>query len=336
MAGNVGELHALCPQDKSRYGRVAVILGGHSAERDISLKTGHAVLGALQSIGIDAVAIDPAVEAAALCTRLQTMDRAFIALHGAGGEDGRMQGCLEVLGLPYTGSGILASALAMDKGRSKQFWQSAGLNTPVFKRLSQQNDPASTEALLRGDQAALAALVNTIGFPLIVKPVSEGSSIGMSKVESVDKLPAALQVAFAAEEQILVEQWVEGREFTVGVLAGQTLPVVELQTPHAFYDYDAKYLADSTNYICPAQLDDKATTALQLLSLQAFNSLACRGWGRVDVMQDGLGEFWLLEVNTIPGLTERSLVPMAAKYAGLSFEQLVEVILAQTLNGLTP
>ena len=303
-------------RDPKAFGRVAVLFGGKSAEREVSLKSGAAVLAALQAAGVDAFGIDVGDD---LLQRLgsEKIDRAFIVLHGRGGEDGSMQGLLECAGIPYTGSGILASALAMDKLRTKQVWQSLGLPTPQHAVLASEQDC----------QAAADAL----GFPLIVKPAHEGSSIGMAKVEGVAELIAAWRAASAYDSQVLVEQWIQGPEFTIAVLRGQVLPPIGLGTPHSFYDYDAKYLASDTQYRIPCGLDTAREQALKQLSARACEAVGIRGWGRVDVMQDAAGNFWLLEVNTVPGMTDHSLVPMAARVAGIDFDALCIRILEQTL-----
>jgi len=299
------------------FGRVAVLFGGKSAEREVSLKSGNAVLQALQSAGVDAFGIDVGDDLLQRLTSEQ-IDRAFIVLHGRGGEDGSMQGLLECAGIPYTGSGILASALAMDKLRTKQVWQSLGLPTPRHAVLASADDC----------RAAAAEL----GFPLIVKPAHEGSSIGMAKVQGVDELIAAWQDASQYDSQVLVEQWIHGPEFTIAMLRGQVLPPIALGTPHSFYDYDAKYLADDTQYRIPCGLDAAKEAELKSLTERACEAVGTQGWARADVMQDAAGQFWLLEVNTVPGMTDHSLVPMAARAAGLDFQQLVLAILADSLE----
>ncbi|MGH8352399.1 MAG: D-alanine--D-alanine ligase [Pseudomonas sp.] len=304
----------LAPQ---AFGRVAVLLGGKSAEREVSLKSGNAVLDALQSAGVDAFGIDVGDD---LLQRLvsEKIDRAFIVLHGRGGEDGSMQGLLECLEIPYTGSGVLASALAMDKLRTKQVWQSLGLPTPRHAVLASAAD--------------CRAAATELGFPLIVKPAHEGSSIGMAKVSNVDALIAAWQAASTYDSQVLVEQWINGPEYTVATLRGQVLPPIGLGTPHSFYDYDAKYLASDTQYRIPCGLDAAKEEELMSLSMRACEAVGIQGWARVDVMQDAAGQFWLLEVNTVPGMTDHSLVPMAARAAGLDFQQLVLAILADSVE----
>ncbi|HCP56621.1 MULTISPECIES: D-alanine--D-alanine ligase [Pseudomonas] len=301
----------------SAFGRVAVLFGGKSAEREVSLKSGAAVLSALQAAGVDAFGIDVGDD---LLQRLlsEKIDRAFIVLHGRGGEDGSMQGLLECAGIPFTGSGILASALAMDKLRTKQVWQSLGLPTPRHAALSSIEDCQQAGAEL--------------GFPLIVKPAHEGSSIGMAKVANVEELISAWQTASQFDSQVLVEQWIQGPEYTIATLRGQVLPVIGLGTPHSFYDYDAKYLANDTQYRIPCGLDADKEAELQQLTERACEAVGIQGWARVDVMQDAQGAFWLLEVNTVPGMTDHSLVPMAAKAAGLDFQQLVLAILADSIE----
>ena len=299
------------------FGRVAVLYGGKSAEREVSLKSGQAVLEALRAADVDAFGIDVGDD---LLQRLagERIDCAFIVLHGRGGEDGAMQGLLECLGIPYTGSGVLASALAMDKLRTKQIWQNLGLPTPRHAVLGNESDCicAATE----------------LGFPLIVKPAHEGSSIGMAKVNSVEELVDAWKAASTYDSQVLVEQWIQGPEFTVAFLRDQVLPPIGLGTPHSFYDYDAKYLASDTQYRVPCGLDQDKETELRQLSARACEAVGVSGWGRTDVMQDADGQFWLLEVNTVPGMTDHSLVPMAARAAGLDFQQLVLAILADSVQ----
>ncbi|AIN62096.1 D-alanine--D-alanine ligase [Pseudomonas soli] len=314
MTSAYDKLHSTL--DVKAFGRVAVLYGGKSAEREVSLKSGKAVIEALTSAGVDVVAIDVGDD---LLTRLQSekIDRAFIILHGRGGEDGSMQGLLECLGIPYTGSGILASALAMDKLRTKQVWQSLGIPTP-------------RHAVLASEQDCVAASAE-LGFPLIVKPAHEGSSIGMAKVSSEQELVAAWKDAANYDSQVLVEQWIHGPEFTIAVLRGQVLPPIALGTPHVFYDYDAKYIANDTQYRIPCGLDSVKEQELIDLTARACDAVGIEGWGRLDVMQDEQGRFWLLEVNTAPGMTDHSLVPMAARAAGLDFQQLVLAILADSV-----
>ena len=303
--------------DPKAFGRVAVLFGGKSAERAVSLKSGAAVLEALQAGGVDAFGIDVGDD---FLQRLSSekIDRAFIVLHGRGGEDGSMQGLLECAGIPYTGSGILASALAMDKLRTKRVWLSLGLPTPNHAALASEEDC----------RAAAAEL----GFPLFVKPAHEGSSIGMAKVADVDALIAAWKDASQFDSQVLVEQMIDGPEYTVAMLRGEVLPPIGLGTPHTFYDYDAKYLASDTQYRVPCGLPADKEAELKELTARACEAVGTQGWARADVMQDADGKFWLLEVNTVPGMTDHSLVPMAARAAGLDFQQLVLAILADSVE----
>lgn len=301
--------------DLAAFGRVAVIMGGTSAEREISLRSGSEVLKGLLAAGVDAFAIDLGSDGANPVAQLleHDFDRAFLILHGRGGEDGTIQGVLEMLGKPYTGSGVAASALGMDKLRCKQLWQGAGLPTPAFAVLDADTDLSLVEAQL--------------GYPMMVKPAHEGSSIGMSKVRNRAELESAYAAAREYDSCVIAEQWVNGPEFTIALLNGRALPVIRLETPHDFYDFDAKYAAADTHYHFDTRLTEQQTDALQKLALQAFNVAGCRGWGRIDAMMDAEGHFQLLEVNTAPGMTDHSLVPMAARQAGIGFEQLVVDIL---------
>ena len=303
--------------DPAAFGRVAVLMGGRAAERDISLRSGAAVEAALQRRGVAARAVDTAGDVLA---ELEAggYDRAFIALHGRGGEDGVIQGALEVLGLPYTGSGVLASALSMDKLRSKQLWQGAGLPTPPCAVLSGRD--------------SLAGAVDSLGLPLIVKPVHEGSSLGMSRVEDADALAPAWEKARALDREVLAERWVAGTEYTAAILGEEVLPLIRIETPRAFYDFEAKYEAGDTRFHCPCGLSAERERALQALALQAFRALGCEGWGRVDLICDGEGRPWLIEVNTVPGMTDHSLVPMAARAAGMDFDELVWRILEGSMD----
>jgi D-alanine-D-alanine ligase len=303
--------------DPKAFGRVAVLFGGKSAERAVSLKSGAAVLQALQAAGVDAFGIDVGDDFLQRLTS-ERIDRAFIVLHGRGGEDGSMQGLLECAGIPYTGSGILASALAMDKLRTKRVWLSLGLPTPAHATLACEAD-------------CRAAAVE-LGFPLFVKPAHEGSSIGMAKVADVEALIAAWKDASQYDSQVLVEQMIDGPEYTVAMLRGQVLPPIGLGTPHTFYDYDAKYLANDTQYRIPCGLSAEKEAELKDLTARACEAVGTQGWARADVMQDASGKFWLLEVNTVPGMTDHSLVPMAARAAGLDFQQLVLAILADSVE----
>lgn len=301
---------------KRELGSVGVLLGGQSAEREISLQSGAAVTAALKEIGLDPIVIDVGVNAIA-DIQAAKLDRAFIALHGPGGEDGRIQAVLEYLQIPYTGSDVQSSALAMDKLRSKHLWRGMGLSTPDYATL---NSDSNWEEVLQ-----------SLGGDVMVKPAHEGSSIGMSRVQSARELEAAYNAAAKYDGNVLVERVITGAEYTVAILAGKALPPIKLETNHRFYDFDAKYLADDTNYICPCDLVAEKDQELRQLALNAFNALGCRGWGRVDVMADSNGRFYLLEVNTVPGMTSHSLVPMAARAEGLSFEQLVALVLRASL-----
>ncbi|NDJ58924.1 D-alanine--D-alanine ligase [Enterobacteriaceae bacterium 4M9] len=292
--------------------KVAVLLGGSSAEREVSLQSGSAVLAGLREAGVEAYAVDPR-ETPVTALKEEGYDKVFIALHGRGGEDGTMQAMLEYQGLPYTGSGVMASAITMDKMRTKLLWQGAGL--PVANSVAlNSRDGFSAEAALQ---------VAALGMPVIVKPSREGSSVGMSKVDTADNLAEALELAFKHDDEVLVEKWMTGPEYTVAVLGDEILPSIRIQPAGVFYDYEAKYLSDDTQYFCPAGLSDEKEAALAALARKAWQVLGCSGWGRVDVMQDSDGEFYLLEVNTAPGMTSHSLVPMAARQAGMSFSQLV-------------
>ena len=304
-------------QVSSQFGKVAVLLGGNSAERDVSLKSGQAVLNALLAYGIDAIAFDPQNRSLWELKDLN-VDRVFIALHGRGGEDGTVQGALEFMNLPYTGSNVLGSALAMDKIRCKHLFKSAGLSTAPY---------AVVDAKKCFDAKAIIEEFKKV----MVKPSHEGSSIGMAQASSAEELEDALSNAFKFDSQVLVEQWISGREFTITVLGDEVQPVIEMSTPNGFYDYQAKYQSSTTQYHCPADLSQPDTQKLQAMALDAFDLVGASGWGRVDAMQDQQGQFYLLEVNTVPGMTEKSLVPMAAKANGASFEQLVVRILEQTL-----
>ena len=298
--------------------KVAVILGGKTAEREVSLKSGALVLAALRSRGIDAHAFDPAEQGieALIAGRYE---RAFIALHGRFGEDGTLQGALEWLGLRYTGSGVLGSALAMDKLRAKRLWMAEGLPTPPFEILDAESD--------------LRAVAKRLGLPLMVKPVNEGSSIGMSKVRAAGGLEEAYALAVNYDRAVIAEKFVEGTELTAGILGEEALPLIKLETPRDFYDYQAKYLADDTRYLIPCGLPAAREREIQHLCLQAFRALGCSGWGRVDLMLDRAGDPWLLEVNTVPGMTDHSLVPMAARAAGLTYEDLCMRILERSHVG---
>jgi D-alanine-D-alanine ligase len=301
-----------------QFGKVAVMLGGTSAERPVSLKSGGAVLAALKRQGVDAHEFDPATRNLGDLISGE-FDRVFIALHGRYGEDGCMQGALELLGLPYTGSGVMASALGMDKWRTKLVWRAAGLPTADWEILGAASDFDAVERYL--------------GLPIFVKPAREGSSIGMSKVSAHGTLKAAFELAVEHDPLVLAEKFIDGAEYTVGILGDTALPLIRLAPAKdkAFYDFEAKYLRDDTEYHCPAGLADTQEMALRQLALEAFRLIDGRGWGRVDLMLDSIGNPYLLEVNTAPGMTDHSLVPMAARAAGLDFDALCLAILEQSL-----
>ncbi len=298
------------------FGRVAVLMGGESAERAVSLNSGGAVLAGLQRQGVDAHGIDAGRD---VLQQLQQggFERVFIALHGRGGEDGVIQGALETIGLPYTGSGVAASAIAMDKHRSKLLWRALALPTPEFVMIVGE----------RGLETAAA-----LGFPLMIKPVHEGSSIGMTRVDDATALQAAWREAARYDVEVMAERWITGSEYTVAVVGEEVLPLIRLETPRSFYDYAAKYQAESTRYHCPAGLSEEQEASLRQLSMKAFQAVGASGWGRVDLLLDQEGRPWLIEVNTVPGMTDHSLVPMAAKARGMGFDQLVWRILELTLQ----
>lgn len=300
----------------SKFGKVAVLLGGKSAEREVSLNSGKAVLEALIRSGVNAEAFDPQQRSV---TELVHYDRAFIVLHGRGGEDGQIQGVLEWLNLPYTGTGVQGSAIGMDKIKTKQIWLGSNLPTGPYRIIDQDTD--------------LDRVIGDLGLPLIIKPVHEGSSVGMSKVEKAEDLAAAFAKASQHDALVMAEKWITGSEYTISILNGQALPVIRLQPPAdvAFYDYDAKYLRNDVEYGIPSGLNDAEEQQLQALSLTAFQAVGASGWGRVDAMQDQAGNFWLLEVNTVPGMTSHSLVPKAAGAVGYDFDSLCVAILEQTL-----
>ena len=298
-----------------KFGKVAVLLGGLSAEREVSLKSGAAVLAALQAQGIDAQGFDPR---ALPLHDLEKFDRVFINLHGRFGEDGCIQGALELLNIPYTGSGVMASAIGMDKWRSKLLWRAMGIVTPDFELLNAHTD--------------FAAIEKKLGLPLFVKPANEGSSIGISKVKRAGDLAAAYALAAKADPLVLAEKFVGGGEYTVGILTNakqglEALPIVRIVPKNEFYDYEAKYLRNDTEYLCPCGLSPEKEALIQQEAIAAFQALGCSGWGRVDFLMDENGQHYFLEVNSSPGMTDHSLVPMAAKAAGISFEQLVLRIL---------
>lgn len=298
------------------FGKVAVLMGGSAAEREVSLRSGQAVYTALKNQGIDAIAIDVTANPIQALAGLH-IDRVFNIIHGRGGEDGVLQAVLEALGLPYTGSGVMASALSMDKLRTKLCWQGMGLSTPQWFVMQNQQD--------------IDACIAKLGFPVIVKPAQEGSSIGMSKASNREELIAALQTALPYHCDVYAEQWVQGNEYTVGVLDGEALPAIRLQTPNEFYDFDAKYRANTTQYHCPCGLTAEREQQLQALAVKACQGLDVKGWARVDVFIDANDVAQLIEVNTVPGMTDHSLVPMAAKAAGIDFNELVWRILETSL-----
>jgi len=303
--------------DPAEFGKVAVLMGGWSAERAVSLVSGQAVLRALQGRGVDAHGIDADRQVLSVLAN-GGFARVFITLHGRGGEDGLIQGALDLLGLPYTGSGVLASALGMDKLRTKQVWRGAGLPTPPWRLVE--------------SAAELANAAAELGLPLAVKPSREGSSIGVSRVGEPAEFQAAWERAAACASPVLVEPWIQGQEYTGGLLQGETLPLIRLETPREFYDYEAKYHANDTRYLCPCGLPEAREAELRELVCRAFAAVDGYGWGRVDLMVDGQDQPWLLEVNTVPGMTDHSLVPMAARVAGLNFEDLVWRILETSLT----
>ena len=299
-------------QTPDSFGKVAVAMGGNAAEREISLLSGEAVLSALQAQSVNAVKFDTKISDLAELKKMG-IDRVFNIMHGRGGEDGQLQGALELLGIPFTGSGVLGSALGMDKLRTKTCWLGAGIPTPKWMELTKESD--------------LDVCVATLGFPVMVKPALEGSSLGMAKAENIEQLNEAYKNAATFACDVMAEQWVEGEEYTVAVLAGKALPMIRLETPNEFYDYKAKYQANTTQYHCPCGLDAEQEQALQALSVAAFKVLGGEGWGRVDLMLDGAGNPQLLEINTVPGMTDHSLVPMAANQASIDFNELVWRIL---------
>ena len=298
--------------DASEFGKVAVLYGGNSAERDVSLMSGNAVYAGLLEKNIDAVLID--LQAYDLQNLIsEKIDRVWIALHGRGGEDGTLQGALEYLGIPYTGSGVLGSALCMDKLRSKQVFVAANIPTPKWMVVDQETSSAE--------------LLNTIGLPMVIKPSNEGSSIGMSIVNEPAELERAIQDALRLDASSIAEQYIDGKEITISVLHNQVLPGIHIETPRTFYDYEAKYFSDNTKYHCPANLSEDLVSTLSELSLQAFTALDGYGWGRVDFMLDRENQPFVLEVNTLPGMTSHSLTPMSAAALGFSFADLVWKVL---------
>ncbi len=300
----------------TNFGKVAVLLGGRSGERAVSLNSGGAVLAALLRSGVNAHAFDPAQRP---LHELEGFDRAFIALHGRYGEDGTIQGALELMGIPYTGSGVMASALGMDKWRTKLLWRATSIATPDFELVTADSD--------------FAAIERKLGLPLFVKPANEGSSIGISKVKQQGGLQAAYTLAAKSDPLVLAEQFIGGGEYTVGILGEIALPTIRIVPTNEFYDYDAKYLRDDTQYLCPCGLSEKQESQIRAEALQAFKLVGGYGWGRVDFLMDEAGRHYFIEVNTSPGMTDHSLVPMAAKAAGISFDELVIKILEMTHVG---
>lgn len=301
----------------SKFGKVAVLLGGKSAEREVSLDSGKAVLEALLRSGVNAESFDPQERSV---TELVNYDRAFIVLHGRGGEDGQIQGVLEWLNIPYTGTGVQGSAIGMDKVKTKQIWQGSALPTAPYRIISKDSN--------------LNEVIESLGLPLIIKPVHEGSSVGMSKVEKAEDLAKAIEKATVHDAVVMAEKWITGREYTIAFLNGRALPVIRLQPPAdvAFYDYEAKYNRNDVEYGIPCGLSETEEKQLQELCLRAFQAVGASGWGRIDAMLDEQGNFWLLEVNTVPGMTSHSLVPKAAQAVGYEFDQLCVAILEQTLG----
>lgn len=299
----------------SGFGKVAVLFGGTSAEREVSLNSGSRVLAALQGLGIDAHAYDPAEQP---LDALKGYDRAFIALHGRHGEDGTIQGALEVMHIPYTGSGVLASALAMDKFRTKLMWQAAGLPVPEYALLNAASDFADIE--------------EELGLPLFVKPAREGSSIGVTKVKTPGALKAAYEEAVRHDSLVIAEKGVMGGEYTVGIVGDQVLPIVKIEPATEWYDYEAKYNRDDTRYLCPCGLPEAKEMEIRAQALEAFRVLGGRGWGRVDFLMDEEGRHYFLEVNTAPGMTDHSLVPMGARVAGMAYPALVRRVLELAAN----
>jgi len=301
----------------TEFGRVAVLMGGRSAEREISLNSGQTVLTALLQKDIDAHKVDVDYDVAEQL-RAGNFDRAFVMLHGRGGEDGQIQGLLQSMNIPFTGSDVTGAVLSMNKMISKQSWVQQGLPTAKFERVSISSN--------------VDDVVQRLGLPIIIKPVNEGSSIGMSKVNTADELLTAIELATQFDTEVMAEHWITGAEYTVAVLGQTALPMIKLKTPHEFYDFEAKYQANTTEYLCPCGLSEQDEQYCQQLALMAFNGLRMKGWGRVDLMQDQDGEFYLLEANSVPGMTDHSLVPMAAKQFGLSFEDLVWKILETSVE----
>jgi D-alanine-D-alanine ligase len=303
-------------EEPKEFGRVAVLFGGTSSEREISLITGKAVLAALQRSGVNAHGFDPA-ERGLAALREEGFERVWIALHGPGGEDGTLQGALEFLGMPYTGSGVMGSAIGMDKLRTKRLATAIGVPSAEYVVLKQAAD--------------LEVALERLGLPMIVKPATQGSSVGMSRVTSAAELKSAFELAHKFDPVVFAEPWITGAEYTVGILQGTALPSIRIETPRTFYDYEAKYFRDDTRYFCPSGLAAPVEAHLSRLALAAFEACGAEGWGRADFMMDSTGRPLLLEINTVPGMTDHSLVPMAARTAGISFEQLVCRVLETSL-----
>jgi D-alanine-D-alanine ligase len=295
--------------------KLAVLYGGDSAEREVSLNSGQAVAAGLRQAGFEVELIDTKGFCLTDLTK-RNIDRVFIALHGRGGEDGCVQGALQYMGIPYTGSDVLGSALSMDKIRSKQVFLAQGLPTAPFE-IVEKNEYQEVQA---------TQILNALGNMVMVKPANEGSSIGMAKAQTANELHAALTAAFEYDEQILVEAWINGPEYTVAILGNEALPAIHMETPREFYDYEAKYQSTTTQYHCPSGLNDEDENALKTLALKAFKATGAKGWGRVDIMRNNENQWQLLEVNTVPGMTETSLVPKSAKVHGISFSELVTKI----------
>tara|TARA_B110000858_G_scaffold58673_1_gene68363 strand:+ start:33 stop:959 length:927 start_codon:yes stop_codon:yes gene_type:complete len=301
---------------KKKYGRVGVLCGGMSAEREVSLLSGKRVTESLSRSGIDVISIDVTTDFLQQLPRYE-LKRALIMLHGPGGEDGILQGALEFYGLPYTGSGVLSSAAAMDKLHTKNFWQGVNISTPRFSLLDETTDWSKTLKVLGGE--------------IMVKPSREGSSLGMSRANNPASLKEAWELASQFDETVIAEQWIEGAEYTIAILGKEVLPPIKLETSNTFYDYSAKYLSADTIYKHPCELDEEKEEYLMRLAIKSFESLGCSGWGRVDVMANLYGDFFVLEVNTVPGMTDHSLMPMAAAAAGYNFDELVLKILDSSL-----
>jgi D-alanine-D-alanine ligase len=297
------------------FGKVAVLLGGESGEREVSLLSGQAVLNALKRQSVSAEAFDPRDRN---MDELTKFDRVFIALHGRFGEDGTVQRTLDSMQIPYTGSGVTASAVGMDKWQTKLKWAEAGIVTPAYELVNAESD--------------FSAIEQKLGLPLFVKPANEGSSIGISKVKKTGELAAAYTLAAAADPLVIAEQYIGGGEYTVGILGDIALPIVKIVPQTEFYDYEAKYMRDDTQYLCPCGLSKEVEANIQKEALEAFQAIGCTGWGRVDFLMDETGKHYFLELNTSPGMTDHSLVPMAAKAAGISFDELVLAILAMTIK----